>query len=356
MSDGVQALARNDRLSNNRRHFNFRFWVESRVQTRHTKRVRQAFILGAGLGTRMRPLTGRLPKPLVPLYHRPLAEWALTACAAAGIQRFALNTHHLPEAWEQFGAPAEWLAHPLVGGNGLTSIARVWQGRELTLFHEPVLLETGGGLKNIEHWIGDEAVLVHNADIFSTLPLERLIAAHEVSGLPVTLALRSDGDAKHIAVDKCGCRCTDIRGRLGRAQGTHVFSGIYCVSPEFLAMLPAAEKVSVIPAFLELAQAGRLGTIILDEGLWFDLGDRAAYLRAHRELLLGPALHPDAIIEAGAEVESSVVGPGARVHAGAVLRDSIVWPGCIISADAILDACVVFSNTPASGVHRGEDI
>ena len=64
--------------------------------------MKKAFILGAGLGNRLRPLTDRLPKPLVPLFHRPLAEWAMEACARAGIERFAVNTHHLPEAWNDF--------------------------------------------------------------------------------------------------------------------------------------------------------------------------------------------------------------------------------------------------------------
>ena len=67
------------------------------------------------MGNRLRPLTGRLPKPLVPLFHRPLAEWAIAACAQVGIGRFAINTHHLPEAWNDFGA-----------------------GNEVTLFHEPI--------------------------------------------------------------------------------------------------------------------------------------------------------------------------------------------------------------------------
>ncbi len=294
--------------------------------------VNKAFILGAGLGNRLRPLTGRLPKPLVPLFHHPLAEWAMAACARVGIGQFAINTHHLPEAWADFGA-----------------------GNAVTLFHEPVLLETGGGLKNIAAWMGNDPLLVHNGDIFSTLPLEKLIAAHEASGLPVTLALRSEGVAKHIALDSSGTRVTDIRKLLGRAEGTHLFTGIYCVSPAFLDLIPAAEKISVIPAFLELAKSGQIGAIVLDEGVWLDLGDRESYLQAHRELDLAPAVHPQAVV-AGAVIERSVVGPGAVVESGAVVRDSVIWPGGRVSANAVLDRCIVFSATPAGEIHQDADL
>lgn len=285
------------------------------------------------MGNRLRPLTERLPKPLVPLFHRPLAAWAMAACARVGIGRFAINTHHLPEAWDDFGA-----------------------GSEVTLFHEPVLLETGGGLKNIEAWMGDAAVLVHNGDIFSTMPLEKLIAAHEASGLPVTLALRSAGTATHIALDPTGTRVTDIRKMLGRAEGSHVFSGIYCVSPGFLELLPANEKISVIPAFLELAKMGQLGAIVLDEGVWLDLGDRESYLLAHRELDLGPAIHPLACVEPGAIVENSVVGPGAVIEAGAIVRDSVIWADGRVAGDAVLERCIVYSPTQARGPHRDADL
>ncbi|MES2440872.1 MAG: sugar phosphate nucleotidyltransferase [Verrucomicrobiota bacterium] len=295
--------------------------------------MNQAFILGAGLGNRLRPLTGRLPKPLVPLFHQPLAGWAVEACARAGVTRFAINTHHLPEAWDGFGV-----------------------GKDVTLFHEPILLETGGGLKNISEWMGRDSLLVHNGDIFSTMPLEKLIAAHDASGLPVTLALRSEGVARHIAIDSAGTRVIDIRNTLGAADGTHVFSGIYCVHPDFLDLIPAGEKISVIPAFLELAKSGRLGAVVLDEGVWLDLGDRESYLQAHRELDLAPAIHPDATVENGATVEGSVIGPGAVIEAGAVVRNSVVWPGGRVSGDAMLDRCIVFSEIPAGGSHQDSDL
>jgi len=296
-------------------------------------RVNQAFILGAGLGTRLRPLTERLPKPLVPLFHRPLAEWAMESCEKAGIQRFAVNTHHLPKAWLDFS-----------------------KERDITLFHEPVLLETGGGLKNIANWMGREPVLVHNGDIFSTLPLEKLIAAHEASGLPVTLALRTDGPARHIALDPTATRVTDIRNLLDRAEGTHLFSGIYCVSPDFLDLIPVNEKIPVIPAFLELAGRGQLGAIVLDEGVWLDLGDRDFYLQAHRELDLAPAVHSLASVAPGAVIERSVVGPGAVIEAGAIVRDSVIWPGGRVGGGAVLDRCIVFSETPVSGNYQDCDL
>ncbi|RYD17931.1 MAG: hypothetical protein EOP88_24365 [Verrucomicrobiaceae bacterium] len=296
-------------------------------------RVNQAFILGAGLGNRLRPLTARLPKPLVPLFHQPLTAWTVEACERIGIHRFAINTHHLPEAWEGFAA-----------------------GKDLTIFHEADLLETGGGLKNISGWIGGEPLLIHNGDIFSTMPLDKLVAAHEASGLPVTLALRSAGTASHIAIDPAGTRVTDIRNSLGISEGTHTFSGIYCVNPEFLELIPAGEKISVIPAFLELAKSGQLGAIVLDQGVWLDLGDRESYLQAHRELSLAPPIHHDATIGEGAVVERSVVGPSAIIEAGAIVRDSVVWPGGRVADDARLDRCIVFSNLPASGTHLNADL
>jgi mannose-1-phosphate guanylyltransferase len=315
-----------------------RYGLERRAATGQSGTVHQAFILGAGLGTRLRPLTDRLPKPLVPLFHRPLAAWTLDACARAGIRRFAINTHHLPQAWEGFLHDAEN------------------QTRDIRLFHEPVLLETGGGLANIAAWMEDAPLLVHNGDIFTTLPLEKLIAAHQASGLPATLALRSEGPQKRIALDDTLSRVTDLRHELGRAPGTHVFTGIYCVNPEFLGLIPHGEIIPVIPAFLELARQCRLGAVVIDEGVWLDLGDRESYLQAHRNLALAPAIHPLAVIEPGAVVEDSVIGPQAVVGSGAVVKRSVAWPGTRIPAGCVLNECVVFSHQFVTGRHCGADL
>lgn len=290
----------------------------------------KAFLLGAGLGTRLRPLTDRLPKPLIPLFHRPMIAWALDACTHAGIRDFAINTHHIPEAWQSEAGGlgvSDWKPSSLCGTNGLHAMQGTWQGHSIHLFHEPDLLETGGGIQNISPWIGNESILIHNGDIFSTIDLPKLIAAHTASGLPATLAVRSDGPARHIALNNDGVRATDIRNLLGNAEGTHQFTGIYCISPEILTLIPPHEKISVIPAFLELAKQGRLGTVVLDEGHWLDLGDPDSYLEAHQTLGLAEAISPKSEIAGDAIILNSAIGPRATVGPKARVEQSVVWPG-----------------------------
>lgn len=271
--------------------------------------ITQAFILGAGLGTRLRPLTDVLPKPLVPLFHKPLAMWAVEACEAVGCKRFAINTHHLPEKWVGFG-----------------------EARDVSFFHEPILLETGGGLKNIESWVEEGSLLIHNGDIFSSMDLGKLIAAHETSGDEVTLALRSGGGEKRISLAYNG-RVEDVRSEVRGLPGTHVFTGIYCVKKEFLKRLPVGEVISVIPAFQDLVREGDLGAVVLDRGEWMDLGDVESYLAAHAKLSLQEPVHPKAEIGKGAIVVRSVVGKGAIIAAGAHVTDSVVWPEARVSGE-----------------------
>ena len=273
--------------------------------------ITQAFILGAGLGTRLRPLTDVFPKPLVPLFHKPLAMWAVEACEAVGCKRFAINTHRLPEKWQGFGA-----------------------GRDITFFHEPILLETGGGLKNIESWLDEGSLLIHNGDIFSSMDLKKLVDAHEASGDEVTLALRSNGGEKRISIGE-NDRVEDVRSEVRGLPGTHVFTGIYCVKKAFLKRIPAGEIIAVIPAFQELVREGGIGAVVMDEGDWMDLGDLESYLAAHRQLALQAPIHPEAIIEEGAVIKNSVIAKDARIHSCARVSNSVVWAGADVSREVV---------------------
>ncbi|MCA1963265.1 MAG: NTP transferase domain-containing protein [Prosthecobacter sp.] len=309
--------------------------------------MNQAFVLGAGLGERLRPLTDQLPKPLIPFFHKPLISRAFDHLLAAGVQRFVVNTHHLPE---QYG-----LAFPEQNHRGAPI-----QFREET----PVRLETGGGIANVRDLLGDEPFLVYNGDILTDLPLKPLIREHARGENLVTLVLRSQGPAPHIACDLEKGVLTDIRGMLGTGNpGTHLFTGIYACSPEFHEWLTPGKVESVIPAFLRAMQAGkRIGVVVADEGGWWDLGSRKAYLEAHQALAAAgrhdlPAIHPDAQVSPQAVLMGlNVIGPGAVVESGARLRDCIVWPGARISADADLERCIVRRGITARGTHREMDL
>lgn len=299
--------------------------------------MHKAFLLGAGLGTRLKPLTLKAPKPLVPVHNQPLAQHTLRSLAKAGITDFAINTHHLPEEWQR------------------TFPAGAFEGHEITFFHEKTLLETGGGIKNIASFIGSDSVLVHNGDILTDLDLGALIAAHRASGNVATLALRSTGDVCNVAID--GDQVVDMRHARGIHPGTHQFTGIYCIEPGILPLIPAGEVVSIVPAFLQLAEQGKLGAhVIPDDVLWLDLGDRTSYLAAHQIDIGTPAIHPDAQIADGATITRSHIGAGAKVGAGAKITESVIWPGSTIEENSCLERCIVYSGAVISGHHSDADL
>lgn len=228
----------------------------------NAKRIRTAFILGAGLGTRLRPLTDDCPKPLLPVGGRPLITFAMDHCLSAGIERFIVNTHHCPRAFDR--------AFP----------ERSWRGWPILLRHEPLLLETAGGLKNIEDLLDEEeAILVYNGDIVSDLPLGRLLEAHAAGKREVTLALRSRGPVTNVAVDAEGRVC-DLRGLLGNPGVRRcLFTGIYTVEKRFLRRLTPGKAESVVPIFAEMIREapGAVGNVIIDEGTWRDIGNPEQY-------------------------------------------------------------------------------
>jgi aminoglycoside/choline kinase family phosphotransferase len=227
-------------------------------------KIRTAFILGAGLGTRLRPLTENLPKPLLPVGGRPLITYAMDHCLSIGVERFIVNTHHCAEAYDK--------AFP--GGSR--------RGAPILFRHEPVLLDTAGGLKNIDDLLEEAGtILVYNGDILSDLPLSQLVAAHAAGGREVTLALRSDGPIRNVCLDARGVTC-DFRGLLGNPGVRRcLFTGIYIVEKRFLRRLTPGKVESVVPVFAEMIREapGSVGSVVIDGGNWEDVGDMPAYER-----------------------------------------------------------------------------
>ena len=305
--------------------------------------MNQAFVLGAGIGERLRPLTEQLPKPLVPVFHRPLITYAFDHLIAAGVSRLVVNTHHIPEAYARTFPQQSYRDVPIQFRN-----------------ESPVRLETAGGIANVRDLLGNDSFLVYNGDILTDLPLKQLITEHRENGNLVTLALRSHGPSLHIAFDQRSCRITDIRNKLGTGDdGKYLFTGIYACDPAIHDWITPGKVESVIPIFLNMIREGaKIGGVVIDEGSWWDLGSRTAYLAAHAALngRYGPALDPAAKIEDGAILRgTNVIGADAVIESGAQLEDTIVWPGGRVVRGAVLKRCIVRSGVTAAGIVEDAD-
>ncbi len=227
-----------------------------------------AFILGAGLGTRLRPLTERCPKPLLPLAGRPMVERALTRLYAAGTRRFLINTHHCPEAWTQ--------AFP----------TGRWQDAEIQFVHEPELLETGGGLANIaKHLTPDDAhLVVWNGDILSDCNLAEAFAHHAANGAEATLVVREKGPNANVRITDEGF-VTDLRDRLGKTDPSYQHTGVCLVTRAFAQGVPLAVE-SLVEHFLRRVQAtpGSVQGYLDTSAHWHDLGTVEEYQQVKAEL------------------------------------------------------------------------
>ncbi len=308
---------------------------------------RTAFVLGAGLGTRLLPLTERRPKPLIPVANRPLITHAFDHLIAAGIERFIVNTHWRAERYAEFFPEGKW------------------RGRPVTFIHEtPEVLETAGGIWHAREHLNDGPFIVYNGDILSDLSLAAALAAHRAARNEVTLILRSHGGNTNVAFDTASGRILDLRRALRpEIEPHHLFTGIYIVEPGFIARIPAAQKLSVVPVFHEMIRAGaRLGGIVLDEGEWWDLGSRSEYLAVHTALAArsekcAPWISPAASLSPDAKITgATAIADDAKIGAGAVLHDCILWENATVAPGARLTRCIVADGATASGEHTDADI
>jgi mannose-1-phosphate guanylyltransferase len=309
----------------------------------------RAMILGAGLGTRLRPLTNELPKPVVPFFDRPLAAHALTLLAEVGVTDVVINTHYLGERVE----PA---LRPFVP-----------EGMRLTVAHEPVLLGTGGGVRaalgRLESHLGapdpSEPILLMNGDVLFFPDLRAAIAAHHRHGALATMVVRAharaaDLGAIHLSREEGDRTVRRILGPVDSETEAMMFTGVHVLSPRAVTMLPE-EGCIIRQGYVPwLKDGARIAAHV--EGTPFrDCGTLGEYHAAHVDVLQRKLdrprveldargwVAPDAAVD-GASIEGSVVGAAARVASGVTLRRVVVWPGAEVT-ESIDDAVITPSAT-----------
>jgi NDP-sugar pyrophosphorylase family protein/aminoglycoside/choline kinase family phosphotransferase len=222
-----------------------------------------AFILAAGLGERLRPITDHIPKPLLPILGKPILQSVLEKVSALPLSYIGINTYHKKDIIE------DWLSRSSFHD-------------AVTLFPEDPILGTGGALKNAEHLLRDDTFIVHNADIFSDIDLEKLVEFHLSSGNRATLAVHNYPEFNNLVIDdngylsEIGTMCSLFCPPSSRLLA---FTGIAVYSPEFLDFLPDGAS-SVVHVWLNAVSAGHgIGTMDVTGCYWSDIGTPLSYAR-----------------------------------------------------------------------------
>jgi NDP-sugar pyrophosphorylase family protein len=225
----------------------------------------QAFILAAGLGTRLQPLTDQRPKALVEIGGMPLLQIAINNLVQQGVRRIVINVHHFADMVCDFIATHKWPVEIVISDE-----------RES-------LLDTGGGLKNAETLFAPhESIIVHNVDILSHLDFHELTEHHRKAGNLATLAVCQRSTSRYLLFNPNGQLSGWTNRKTGETLWTNgplegcealAFSGISVIEPSMLGLLPPADHpYPIIPQYLEIAKHHRISYFMHSADSWIDVG------------------------------------------------------------------------------------
>jgi mannose-1-phosphate guanylyltransferase len=325
----------------------------------------QALILAGGEGTRLRPLTSTIPKPVVPLVDRPFVAYMLDWLGAHGIEDVVMSCGHL----------ASGVRNVLGDGSAF--------GIRLRYMEEPRPLGTGGALKLAEPML-DDRFLMLNGDVLTDLDITAQIAQHEGTGAVATLALTPVDDPTNYGLVRTedGGEVTEFVEKPASDQiDTHnISAGVYVLERAVLDMLepdrPASIERDVFP---RLVGEGLYGCVT--EGYWLDIGTPERYLQGTFDILEGTVatgvqermgetylsiahsvenegrIIPSAMVEGGCRIGDGariggrvVLEQGVMVGEGTTIERAVVLQGAEIGARCTLRGCIV-----AGGVQIGDD-
>jgi len=290
----------------------------------------RAMILAAGLGTRLRPLSLEIPKPVIPVLGQPLCGHAMAFLREHGAESFLLNLHHGPETVRE--RVTEWAA-----------------GRFPVEFaHEPEILGTGGGIGNARAFLRGGTFVTANSDAVARFPLGEALARHRDRGALATLVLFPDPRKRYtpVRVREDG-RIAGFGAAAPAASFEGFYTGYLIAEPELLERIPRGRPSCIVrETLVPLIARGAPVCAFITEGDFLDFGTPEDYLRGTLALLAkregdGSArsfVHPRSSIGNGATVgPDAVVEEGAVVGDGATVRRAILWPGAVVAPGAVVE-------------------
>jgi len=281
------------------------------------------FLPAAGLGERLRPVTGYLPKPLLPVLGTPIIECILTRLAPVCDGTIGINLHWKAELIRAWAA------------------ASPWRDR-IVFFPEDPILGTGGALKNAESMLGRRPFVVHNSDILLDIDFAALLQEHLASGNAATLVCHRLPHLSNVVIDEHG-QVLDVENPgASRPDPTHIadkvaYTGIAVYSPEILRFLPTGVSHATV-AWVAASRAGlKVRVVDVTGAHWNDVGDPATYARGVLDALRsgGETVYLSTGARCGkVEIDGYVVlESGSQIRDGARVRNCILMPGADASGD-----------------------
>lgn len=228
------------------------------------KIIKKGMILAAGLGTRLRPLTYKIPKPLLPLNSHKLIDYSLNLFKRYGIEDVIINLHHLGE-----------MIHDYVGDGGKF-------GLKVSYSEESAILGTGGGIKRVEAFFENRPFLCINADSLNHADIDKVIERHFETGASATMMLKKsspDDPYEGVSIDKDG-----FVKNIGK--GEFFYTGLQVIGPELLEALPPAGTVSCLieDGYRRLLKDQKKIAAFIYDGYFNDLGTPERYEKAKQDL------------------------------------------------------------------------
>ena len=222
----------------------------------------KSMILAAGMGTRLLPYTEKTPKPLFPVAGRPLLDITIRKLKHAGSTAIIINTHHLYQKIESF-------------------IKKIEYGIPVYTRHEPVILGTGGGIKNVIDFFDDQPFMVVNSDIVTDIDLRKVYDYHLNHKYPVTLVLYDNHTFNSVSFNKNGFITNFEKESSIPSSAMLTFTGIQVINPEVFDFIPDNVFSSIIDAYKKMISKGeKIKAFISEKDLWQDIGTPVSYKKA----------------------------------------------------------------------------